>query len=55
MPEKIPLGTVLVVISEFEHVAGDKNKLAAVRHRAEVMVQLLNELIEFREKEATRG
>lgn len=51
MPEQVPIGTILVLRSDFDRVANNQNKPTALRHRASLMVQLLDELITRREKE----
>ena len=56
MPEeKVSTGTILIMRDEFERVASDKNKLDAVRHRAQIMIQILDELLARREKEGPQS
>lgn len=51
MPDRVPIGSILSLRAYFETVAMNENLFAAVQYRAAVMVLILDELIEFREKE----
>lgn len=55
MPDRISIGTILILRDEFERVSMDPAKLDAVRHRATTMIALLDELLAYREKEAADG
>lgn len=53
MPDRdVSTGTILVLRDEFERIVVDPQKLGAIRHRARVMMQLIDELLDYREKEA---
>lgn len=52
MPDqKVSIGTILVLRDEFERITTDARKLDAIRHRAIVLIQLIDELLAYREKE----
>ena len=54
MPEKVSIGTILVLHADFETVARNETRLAAVRRRASLMSQLLDDLLAYREQEGRR-
>ena len=51
----VAVGQILVLRAEFEKVAADANEKAGVARRAALLVRVLDELIERREKEAAHG
>jgi hypothetical protein len=51
MPNPVTIGTILVLRAEFERIVCDANNLDAIRHRARIMLALLDELLRYREKE----
>jgi hypothetical protein len=51
MPEQIPVGQILILRDEFDHVSKQTDASSSIRLRAARMVALLDELIERREKE----
>lgn len=53
-PKPIAIGTILVLREEFDRVTRDETRLAGVRHRAALLVQLLDELLNRREKEGAK-
>jgi hypothetical protein len=56
MPElPITIGQILVMRGGFEQVADDAEKSGATRRNARLLIQLLDELVERREKEGRRG
>jgi hypothetical protein len=54
-PKTITIGSLLVLRSEFDRVARNEERLTAVRYRAGVMVQIIDELLTYREREARNG
>jgi hypothetical protein len=55
MPERVPIGEILKWRDVFERVALNPDKSATLRRHSDVILQLLNELLELREKEAVDG
>lgn len=56
MPEpQISIGSILIMHAEFERVARKETETVAVQRRAQILTTLLDELIEYRRKEAEHG
>ena len=55
MPERVPIGEILKWRAVFERVSLNPEKSTMLRKHADVILQLLDELLEFREKEGTDG
>jgi|GEM_PF-7083666 len=51
MPEHIPIGQILILREEFDHVSKQTDASSSVRLRAARLVVLLDEIVERREKE----
>jgi hypothetical protein len=55
MPERVSIGQILLLRNAFERVAVNPDKRDVVRKHAGDLMQLLDEILERREKEATNG
>ena len=53
--QPISVGAILVEREEFEHAANDETCDPDTRRRARMLAELLDELIEFRRKEASQA
>lgn len=52
--ERVPIGEVLIMRDGFRNIAEDPEKLLAKRKQARMLMQLLDEFLEHREREAAQ-
>jgi hypothetical protein len=54
MPDRVPIGSILILRGGLQNIACDTDASSAKRKQARMLMQLLDELIERREREADR-
>ena len=54
-PTPVPIGDILILRNGLRNIAEDTVKLLAKRKQARILAQLLDELLERREREAVNG